>query len=58
MSKVIFDLDGTLADIDHRLHFIQNGNKQWDEFYAACPNDGPKPAIIELARMCDDAGHQ
>ena len=54
---VIFDLDGTLADITHRLHFVQNGNKQWDEFYAACPLDGPKDAIIELARMCDDAGH-
>jgi phosphoglycolate phosphatase-like HAD superfamily hydrolase len=54
---VIFDLDGTLADINHRLHFVQNGNKQWDEFYKACPNDGPKEPIIELARMCDDAGH-
>lgn len=54
---VIFDLDGTLADINHRLHHIENGNKNWDAFYAACPNDGPKEPIIELARMCDDAGH-
>lgn len=54
---VIFDLDGTLADIDHRLHHVQNGNKNWDAFYAACPSDGPKAPIIELARMCDDAGH-
>lgn len=54
---VIFDLDGTLANIDHRLHHVQNGNKNWDAFYAACPDDGPKEPIIELARMCDDAGH-
>ncbi len=56
--KVIFDLDGTLANIDHRLHFVQNGNKDWDGFYAACVDDVPKPAIVELALMCDDAGHE
>jgi hypothetical protein len=54
---VIFDLDGTLADIDHRLHHVKDGNKNWDAFYKACPDDGPKDSIIELARMCDDAGH-
>lgn len=58
MKTVIFDLDGTLADINHRLHFVQNGNKQWDEFYAACPADGPKEPIINLAQMCADAGYQ
>lgn len=58
MATVICDLDGTLADITHRLHFIENGNKDWDGFYRACPDDLPKPAIIELIAMCDDAGHQ
>ncbi len=36
---VIFDLDGTLALIDHRLHFIKNGNRDWDSFHAACVDD-------------------
>lgn len=58
MKTVIFDLDGTLADITHRLHFIENGNKNWGAFYEACPADGPKHDIIELALMCDDAGHR
>lgn len=58
MKTVIFDLDGTLCDISHRLHFIENGNKDWDGFYAACPDDVPKPAIIELNGMCHDAGHK
>lgn len=58
MATVIFDLDGTLADIDHRLHFVKDGNKDWDGFYAACVDDLPKAAIIELALMCDDAGHE
>lgn len=56
--KVIFDLDGTLADINHRLHFVQNGNKDWDGFYKACLGDTPKLPIVELAAMCDDAGHE
>lgn len=56
--KVIFDLDGTLANIDHRLHFVQGDSKDWDGFYAACGDDTPKSAIVELALMCDDAGHE
>lgn len=48
MSTVIFDLDGTLCDITHRLHHVQNGNKDWDAFYAACDKDVPKDNIIEM----------
>jgi len=33
MKTVIFDLDGTLCDITHRLHFIEGDNKDWDGFY-------------------------
>lgn len=58
MKTVIFDLDGTLADIEHRLHFIQGSVKDWDGFYAACIGDAPKPDIIELIQMCEDAGHR
>lgn len=35
MKTVIFDLDGALCDISHRLHHIKNGNKNWDAFFAA-----------------------
>lgn len=54
---VIFDLDGTLADIDHRLHFVQGDSKDWDAFYAACVDDTPKQNIIELLNCMNDAGH-
>jgi FMN phosphatase YigB (HAD superfamily) len=30
----IFDIDGTLADISHRLHFIQQEPKDWRGFYS------------------------
>jgi phosphoglycolate phosphatase-like HAD superfamily hydrolase len=45
----IFDIDGTVADISHRLHHIEKQPKDWDAFFAACPRDVPIPAIRHLA---------
>ena len=44
----IFDLDGTLADISHRLHFIEGNKKDWDAFYDACSEDIPIKKTISL----------
>ncbi len=53
----IFDLDGTLALIEHRLHFIATRPKRWDSFFRACVDDAPNPPVIELARtLALDAG--
>lgn len=38
-NAVIFDIDGTIADVRHRLHLIGDGEKKWDEFFAASHND-------------------
>ena len=37
----ICDIDGTLANIEHRLHHIQKKPKDWDAFFAAAENDAP-----------------
>ena len=50
----IFDLDGTLADITHRLHFIQKTPKDWDGFFAACADDKPITSTLTLARSLYD----
>lgn len=44
---VVFDLDGTLCDISHRLHHIQREPKDWGGFFATCVNDEPKWPIIQ-----------
>lgn len=44
----IFDLDGTLADISHRLHFIQRTPKDWRSFFAACFKDKPIQPTLEV----------
>ena len=46
----IFDIDGTLADISHRLHFIDGKEKNWDAFFAACVDDEPIQPVIDVCR--------
>ncbi|WP_377268166.1 hypothetical protein [Peterkaempfera sp. SMS 1(5)a] len=45
----VFDLDGTLADTSHRLHFLDRRPRDWAAFFAAAPQDPPLPRGVELA---------
>lgn len=45
----IFDIDGTLADCSHRLHFIQQKPKNWRSFFADVANDKPLQHVVDLA---------
>lgn len=46
----IFDLDGTLADLSHRLHHITKTPKDWRAFFAydEVIKDAPIPHVIDL----------
>lgn len=55
---VVFDLDGTLADVSHRVHFVRNGNRDWNSFFAACVNDVPVPHVVASCRAHLAAGHK
>lgn len=44
---VICDLDGTLADLSHRLHFIQQDPKDYESFFLAQADDPPIRDIVE-----------
>ena len=46
----IFDIDGTLADLTHRLHFIRDGNKDWNAFKQFCFFDKPITHMVDLCR--------
>jgi hypothetical protein len=48
--NVVFDLDGTLCNIEHRLNLIAKPNPRWPEFYRACVNDVPEYSIIAIMR--------
>lgn len=45
-----FDIDGTLANLTHRLHFIKTEPKNWDEFFRACWGDTPIWPVIRVAQ--------
>ena len=44
---VVFDLDGTICDIEHRLHYIQREKKDWDTFHALHTYDLPRIDVVE-----------
>lgn len=47
-SLIVFDLDGTLANIDHRKHLIEGDHKDWDSFFKACSEDTPNQAVVDV----------
>lgn len=46
----VFDLDGTLADVRHRLHHVEGARRDWDAFFAAAVHDPPLAEGMALAR--------
>jgi len=57
MRCYIFDLDGTLFDVTHRLHHIRKTPKDWRAFYAACVDDPPIPHMVALALDLSRCNH-
>jgi len=59
MGKVVvFDLDGTIALCDHRLHFISGEKRDWDSFYKACVSDEPNWPVIHTLRSMSTVGYK
>ena len=61
-NTVIFDLDGTLADIDERKQKsqIDNGKMDWDIVFDPenIKLDKPKPEVIKCAQMFHQQGYK
>ena len=45
----VFDIDGVLADVRHRLHHVEGARKDWDAFFGAAPDDPPLAQGVALA---------
>lgn len=51
---VVFDIDGTLANIKHRLHHIKGEKKDWDAFNSMLSGDELNADVAEIYyRFCD-----
>lgn len=54
MSIAVFDIDGVVADVRHRLHHIEGpGRRSWNSFFRAAGKDG---LLAEGARLVADLG--
>ena len=58
MMFVVFDLDGTLALNEHRVHHIRGKHRDYDAFFAACVDDLPCWPVIEALQAHACAGHR
>lgn len=47
---IIIDIDGTVADAEHRMHLIAQRPKNYDEFYRLVANDKPIIPVIRTVR--------
>ena len=52
---ILCDIDGTVANNDHRQHFLE-GKKDWDGFFSELINDKPIFPIINKVIEEHDAG--
>lgn len=58
MPFFVFDLDGTLADIKHRLHHVKGDKRDYRAFFDACHLDLPNPPVVACLKAHVAAGHR
>lgn len=52
MTKIfIFDIDGTLSNCDHRLHFVKTQPPNWEAFNGGCFADPPHEDILWMNKL-------
>jgi len=49
-SVIICDLDGTLAEVEHRKHFINQEEKDWKSFHEHCVHDEPYKQVVDTVQ--------
>ena len=55
----VVDLDGVVADVRHRLKFLEKaGHKDWDAFFAAAPLDEVLPEGRAVVDQLVGSGHE
>lgn len=47
-KTILFDIDGTIADIEHRRGFLDGDRPDWNKFNAAMGDDTPNWPIVSL----------
>ncbi len=56
-KAIIIDLDGTLCNVSHRVHFVKQSPPNWHAFFDACVDDIPNDAVVALYHMARSADY-
>lgn len=51
LKTALFDIDGTLANIDHRRNILDENPHNWKDFFAAMGDDTPNLKIVDLYKL-------
>lgn len=51
---IVFDIDGTLADISHRQGYVRQKPKRWDLFNRTMDKDSPHDDVIWLFKVLQE----
>jgi hypothetical protein len=54
---VVFDIDGTLANIEHRLDYVRSKPKNWKAFDAGIPEDKVNEPVANVFWSLLDTDH-
>ena len=57
-DTIVFDLDGTIADVQHRVHLVQRPKPDWRGFHKSCSADKVNVWCLELAKSMAAAGYK
>ena len=55
---VIFDIDGTLADVSERIHHVRKKPKNWNAFFAGMAQDKAIHSMVQLCNILYASGLQ
>jgi hypothetical protein len=56
LGDIIFDVDGTLANCEHRQHFVRSKPRNWKAFNSTIGDDSVHWDIVWLARLFYSVG--
>lgn len=56
MKTILFDIDGTLSDAEHRRNFLQGEKPDWHSFNKDMGNDLPRSDVVDLYQALWQSG--